>query len=101
MLQGLLKDGCARANEEMIGIVTPAERLKRRICASLVLLAIVVTMTIVFRKIMQAFTARPIGQAAGQVASTWLPLRLAYAAAAAGGGDDARLAVRPARCRAR
>jgi len=56
VLQGLLQDGCARANEEMIGLISPAERLKRRVCAILTLIAIVVTMVVVFRKIMQAFT---------------------------------------------
>ncbi len=56
VLGQLLKEGCARANEEMIGLITPAERMKRRICAALVLVALVVTMILVFRKILQAFT---------------------------------------------
>ena len=59
VLHGLLKNGCARANEEMIGIISPAERLKRRASAIIVLLAIVITMVVVFRKIMQAFTPDP------------------------------------------
>jgi len=56
VLGKLLKDGCDRANEEMIGLVTPAERLQRRVAAIIVLIAIVITMVLVFRRVMQAFT---------------------------------------------
>jgi multiple sugar transport system permease protein len=56
IMQRLLKDACARANEEMIGIITPEERKLRRLAAILVLLAIVVTFTFAFRRIFQAFT---------------------------------------------
>lgn len=56
VLRKLLQEGCARANEEMIGIIPPRERKLRRLLAVLVLLATVITFAIVFRKIMKAFT---------------------------------------------
>ena len=56
VMHELLKDGCARANAEMIGIISPMERLNRRAAAIAVLVAIVITFGLVFRKIMQAFT---------------------------------------------
>ncbi len=61
VMHELLKDGCDRANDEMIGIVTPAERLKRRVSAIVLLIALVITLTIVFRSIMRAFTPEQIG----------------------------------------
>ena len=65
VMHDLLKDGCARANAEMIGIVTPEERLKRRVSAIALLIALVITLVLVFRKIMQAFTPDvvvPVGE---------------------------------------
>ncbi|PJB75903.1 MAG: hypothetical protein CO095_03205, partial [Armatimonadetes bacterium CG_4_9_14_3_um_filter_58_7] len=56
IFQRLLTGACSRANEEMIGIVTPKERSQRRIAAVIVLLAIVITFALVFRRIFQAFT---------------------------------------------
>ncbi len=56
VLHGLLKDQCARANEIMIGEITPRENLKRRICAVAALLAIVVAFALIFRKIFILFT---------------------------------------------
>lgn len=56
ILHGLLKDACARANEEMIGLVPPDERRKRNIVAAIVLCAIVVGFFLVFRRIFRAFT---------------------------------------------
>ncbi len=56
VLQGLLKDAVAKANEEMIGIISPEERRKRDITAAIVLAAIVIAFGLVFRKIFKAFT---------------------------------------------
>ncbi len=59
VMHGLLKEGCARANAEMIGIISPEEQLKRRASAIIVLIALVITLALVFRKIMEAFTPDP------------------------------------------
>ncbi|MFA6714510.1 MAG: extracellular solute-binding protein, partial [Victivallaceae bacterium] len=56
VLQNILKEACAKANEEMIGIVTPQERLKRRITAWIALAAIAVAFGFVFRKIFKLFS---------------------------------------------
>jgi multiple sugar transport system permease protein len=56
VLQDILKKACARANEEMIGIVTPEEKLKRRVTAWSVLTAIAVAFGLVFRKIFKIFS---------------------------------------------
>jgi len=67
LLRGMLVGANARANEEMIGIIPPRERLIRRIVAGIVLLAIVVAFVFVFRKIVKAFTppADPGGRKIG------------------------------------
>jgi len=57
LMQELLKDAVVRANQIMIGIVTPAERLKRRIVAWIVLASILVTFSFVFKRITKSFTA--------------------------------------------
>ncbi|MGQ9661360.1 MAG: extracellular solute-binding protein [Kiritimatiellia bacterium] len=56
VLQRLLHEGCARANEKMIGILTARQRLVRRIAAALMLVAIVAVFSTVFRRIVRAFT---------------------------------------------
>lgn len=56
VLHGLLKDTCARANEIMIGIITPQERMKRRVAAIALLTAIVITFSFVSRKILKVFS---------------------------------------------
>ena len=56
VLHGLLKKSCARANIEMIGLVPPRERLKRRIAAIALVLGIVVAYVFVFRKVIRAFS---------------------------------------------
>lgn len=56
VLQGLLKHAVARANEQMLGIVTPAERARRRAIAIGVLLAIVIVFTLGIRRILRDFT---------------------------------------------
>ena len=55
VLQGLLRKAVAKANEEMLGIVAPRERLKRRITAVIALIAIVAAFTWVFRRVVKAF----------------------------------------------
>ena len=57
-----------RANVEMIGLVTPEERSTRRTVATIVLLAIVIAFTFVFRKISRIFTAPGEGDGEQQ---TW------------------------------
>jgi len=56
LLETLLKDAEDRANEVMMGMVPPRERQLRRIAAMAVLAALVVTFTLVFRKVIRAFT---------------------------------------------
>jgi len=57
VMRGLLRKWNDRANEEMIGIITPQERHKRDLCATLVLLDIVILFVLVFRRIAGAFTS--------------------------------------------
>ncbi len=59
VLGGLLRKYNARANEEMIGIISPAERQKRRVAAGVVIVAIVAAFALVFRRIARAFTPPP------------------------------------------
>ncbi|MDD5599875.1 MAG: extracellular solute-binding protein, partial [Victivallaceae bacterium] len=68
VLQGLLKSACARANEEMIGLVTPEERLKRRITAWIALAAIAAGFAWVFRRIFRTFSPPP---QAGRAREKW------------------------------
>ncbi len=68
VLQGLLREAREKADEVMLGIVRPRERLKRRITAVLALIAIVVAFGLVFRKIIRAFTPPPV---AGQKRPGW------------------------------
>jgi ABC-type sugar transport system permease subunit/ABC-type glycerol-3-phosphate transport system substrate-binding protein len=56
VLQDLLKQAEDRANEVMIGIVPARERQLRRLAAVVVLVALVVTFTLVFRKVFRTFT---------------------------------------------
>lgn len=56
ILQGILDDACSRANEVMIGKISPEETMKRRSVAAVVLLAIVITFGFVIRKIFKLFT---------------------------------------------
>ncbi len=56
VLHGLLIDGCRRANAEMIGLITPQERLKRRVAAVIMLVAIIITFILVLRNIARSFT---------------------------------------------
>ncbi|HUT25187.1 MAG TPA: extracellular solute-binding protein [Sumerlaeia bacterium] len=56
VIQGVLRKGCARANEEMIGIISPAERRLRRTAAIVALLGIVITFGLVFRRVSRVFS---------------------------------------------
>lgn len=58
LLQKILKDTCARANEVMIGTISPEEMRKRRIVAFIVMIAIIIAFALVFRKIINAFTPK-------------------------------------------
>lgn len=69
VMQDLLRKAVQITNEKMIGIVPPAERLKRRIAAVFVLIGIVITFTFVFRKIVKAFQPPPAAPTERQV--TW------------------------------
>ena len=57
ILQGLLRTHNARANEIMIGLITPEDRRLRRIVAVVVLAAIIVAFALVFRRVSRIFTA--------------------------------------------
>lgn len=56
VLAKLLKDACAKANEKMIGIITPAEKKKRRITAAIALVLIIAGFSYVFSRIFKAFS---------------------------------------------
>ncbi|MHC5058646.1 MAG: extracellular solute-binding protein, partial [Planctomycetota bacterium] len=56
VLHGVLRRACARANEEMIGIVPRGERVLRRVTAVLVLIGLAATFGLVFRKLLRIFT---------------------------------------------
>ncbi len=56
VLQKLLNEGVARANELMIGDITPQEKTKRRVLAVIFLVAVTVAYFFVFRKIFRIFT---------------------------------------------
>jgi multiple sugar transport system permease protein len=57
-MRGLLVKACGRANEEMIGIVPHAERVKRRISAAAVIICIIIAFSFVVRRILNAFTPK-------------------------------------------
>lgn len=61
VLRELLIEGNRRANEQMIGIVTPEERMRRRVSAVFMLVAIVGTFLYMLRKITATFTAPQAG----------------------------------------
>ncbi len=57
-LQALLAVACRRANEEMMGTIAPADRRWRRILAAATLAIMVVTLTLLVRRIAAAFVPR-------------------------------------------
>ena len=63
VMQKLLADGVAEADVKMVGRLSPKEQMTRRVAAILVLIAIVIAFTLVFRKIVKAFTPPRIARA--------------------------------------
>lgn len=61
VMENLMKQAEDRANEVMMGIVPARERQMRRAAAVAVLLALVITFSLVFRRVLRAFT--PVAQA--------------------------------------
>jgi multiple sugar transport system permease protein len=59
VLLGLLQKSVRRAEIEMLGNISPTERMWRRITAVIALIAITIMFTFVFRKIFKAFTPPP------------------------------------------
>ncbi|MBL4700733.1 MAG: extracellular solute-binding protein [Phycisphaeraceae bacterium] len=55
-LQALLDTAVEKANEKMLGILTPQQKKTRRLTAACVLVLIVIAFGFVFRKVIQAFT---------------------------------------------
>lgn len=76
VMQTLLEDACTFANEEMIGVVSPAERLKRRITAWIVLAGLVTAFSFVFRRIMRVFSPPAV---AGDTGPSWAFRKYAWA----------------------
>ncbi len=56
ILQALLRDGVRRANEQMMGVVSPRERLTRRVAATGMLLGIVAAFVVGFRRVVRLFS---------------------------------------------
>jgi ABC-type sugar transport system permease subunit/ABC-type glycerol-3-phosphate transport system substrate-binding protein len=57
ILAKMLKKACARANEKMIGIISPAEQTKRRTVAVIALSLMIIGFSLVFAKIFKSFSA--------------------------------------------
>lgn len=55
-LQQILDNAVVKANEKMIGILTPKQKETRRMTAAIVLVLIVIAFGVVFRKVISAFT---------------------------------------------
>ncbi len=55
ILKKLLEKGVQESNEKMLGILSPRDKLIRRLSAVLLLIAIVVAFSLVFRRIFKAF----------------------------------------------
>ncbi len=68
-LQNLLEEQNKRANEVMIGEITPREKSLRRGSALLFLTAIIVAFTILFRKIIKIFT--PVAASGEGLSNPW------------------------------
>ena len=76
IMHELLKRDCARANELMIGIISPAKRTKRRVVAYAVLAGIVAAFFFVFRRVSKAFQPADF---AGRQRARWAFRRYAWA----------------------
>ena len=66
VLQALLDKANARANEEMIGIISAEERALRRLVGAVVLLAIALSFALVFRRISRIFSTLEAPTSPGQ-----------------------------------
>lgn len=62
LLQGLLSDACARANEVMMGLRTPEERRLRRLCAAAALIGMAIIAFFSIRRIIRQFTPPATGK---------------------------------------
>jgi len=69
VMQGLLKKAVQETNEKMIGIISPEERRVRRGGAVVLLIAIAVAFTLLFRGVFKAF--RPPATVLSRRAETW------------------------------
>lgn len=78
VLEKLLRQAEDRANEIMMGIVTPRERQTRRVAAVGVLLALVITFTLVFRRVIHAFTPETVADGAVRVVWGFRRYKWAY-----------------------
>ena len=67
-LRGILDRANARANEEMMGVVAPAERAKRDAGALVVVLGLLAAIALLFRKVGRAFSPPAVG---GAVPRAW------------------------------
>lgn len=77
-IQAVLERGNRRANEEMIGIISPEARRQRDLTAYVVLFAIVMTFAFVLRTVNRSFTPPTAKLKPGTVRSTWWTYRWAY-----------------------
>lgn len=69
VMQQLLAEAANRARETMLGVISPAEQLKRRLTALAALLTILVVFSFVFRAIIRTFT--PLDHARQPQADAW------------------------------
>jgi len=60
VMHNILKKAVKKADEEMLGIITPEQKRTRRIAAVVALIFIIVAFTFVFKKIFKAFTPPPL-----------------------------------------
>ena len=58
VLQGILTKACARANEEMIGLISPQERTKRNVTAGVALALIIAVFAFSLWKIFKIFSSQ-------------------------------------------
>jgi ABC-type sugar transport system permease subunit/ABC-type glycerol-3-phosphate transport system substrate-binding protein len=77
VLQDILRKANRRANEEMIGLVSPRERTVRRAAAALFLATLAAGFTVVVRRVLRAFT--PQGVVPGVATKAWDFRRHAWA----------------------
>lgn len=83
VLQAMLQKGVKRADEQMMGVVAPTERMVRRVVAGLVLATILVVFVLGFRQVSRLFSAPgsvvPPARVGGRRRVIWVALLLAPA----------------------